>query len=1147
MKTRTLSLLSLAAPLLFSGCNDALTGSKATSEVPVSFRLVGAKATTLDSTELVRIRSFVGDSAHRTRLDSLVRRWQDKEVALQVPLGQPLEFRFDGLNRRNGRLVAFWNALGFDTLRSGDRTANVVALNVTPRSDTAGPSDAALSLPTGSQRRTSGDTLYVALPTGQSSGSLSLPATLDSVYLAGKALAKDSATGWSLPVTRGQDLSLTVVNPNGTSSSWVVAIRSGDISGPAFLYAMTDGAASVLTKDTVFFTLPYVIDSALALTISNADPKDLVKSLTLGKNTLDVGESSWTISVKVPVAGDSAGIQHVLSAKDSLDNPTVQVVKILRPKSTRIPGLTWLNPPGAEPIGAHKATYRLQVVGGDSLTAPTFLAPSLNAPTTRLEATGNDTSIWLCDILLGDKDTGEVTARIGNLSGSVWNTAAKMVTRWDSTSADDIAPTLNILAPADSAWIASGTATVLSGTAWDERGGKVTVLVGHNGKTDTASWSAKDRTWSWTLNWAADGDSVLTVKARDSVGNPTKDVLWTLRRDTRKPSLKWGGTMKIARDTFFTNAAQLPLEALASDALNGKLRGILIARTGSTQPVHATYDTASSTWKTTLDLGGLDGTSAWLATASDSAGNDSIKGFWILRDTAKPSISVNTPSPSGIDKFAFSAQKDTLWISSDSFVTISVKATSGNVRIPLAALGVDSSGTLRSYSTLPQTLTIRQSAGTRSTRSLAVADSLGNVSDTLRLVVIGLDSIRTPAVTFGSSPAAAGLIDSLPWPKTAHMSCPTGTTLNIGTSTAKDSVIWTTTNLSLSCNGPKVRSNVVKYTWTIQDTASASSAFKPPTSDSTIALLVDSKDRKWLLSQSGQQSYVYRFSNDSSIWIAPVGTPGLYMTFDRIEAANGSSADGRRFFLRKSTSSGFTDWYSPEPENPGSGGFSSRAQALSMRSDTLLTGILCQYQNACLVRHAMNGSLIGDTLVESAFGSSFGEVHSLKNFDLTSILRQPGSGSGETSPSFVIFRTTGTTFSTVSFLGSVLASSTSGTTIASSNMDDMFFALGKGSDGNLWIQRRDTPASISFTSASIAIPVTVTAPGKLHAARGKNVLWLNIEGQGVYRFTEDLASYVFWPVTNAIGKPQTDSWGGTWLLLKVASGYSALHIKGLTQ
>lgn len=615
----------LGSCLALLSCQEQSPTASANPSGPVAFRFQAPGASVLPIADVVAVRAWLDDTV--LLIDKRFA-WSDGAAELTVPLNRALRFEVQGIRRRLDRDLTLWTATGRDTLEGLSSSRNVVAMQTTI-ADTSAPDILRSTTGQGGSLvvlDSVAGTLGLRVAPGAPSGSLVLPAPAgDSLYLDGAPVAAVDGN-WTLELDLGSTATLVLVGANRAAVRWSVEVSSGDDTPLSFAISASPGAVREERGDTLVFTLPYVVDSAPRVRIALADPKDRPSQLAFGSDSLDRSRADWIVSMPVPVAGNGGELLRLLVARDSVGNATRIPVKIGRSAVGRSPQLSWSTPPRDEPWGVRETRIVLRVVGGDSLLTPLFATSGLaTASAARLSAPASgDTTWWEATIPLQERDSGSVTVEVTNKMGLTWMLPPARIRRFDPAGPDRTAPVLSVTSPSGTGWTRSGDVSVISGRAFDERGGKVSVLVTRPGRTDSVATVVSDSSWSWILAWAGDGDTTLAVSARDQAGNTSAPVQVRLVRDTRKPGFVLATTPALRGDTLrtTTNEQVFSVTSTATD-----LRRLWALRTGTddTLPFLAT---APGSWEATLSF--ATGSSTWVVGATDSAGNDSLRIVRVL-------------------------------------------------------------------------------------------------------------------------------------------------------------------------------------------------------------------------------------------------------------------------------------------------------------------------------------------------------------------------------------------------------------------------------------------------------------------------------------------------------------------------------------
>lgn len=622
---RPLRSAVLGSCLALLSCQDQSPTSSASGKGPVAFRFQAPGATILPQADVVSIRAWLDDSIllYDERFA-----WSEGAAELEVPLNRALRFEVLGIRRRLGREVTLWAASGRDTLEGGTAERNVVAM-MTTIADTAVPNVLAASTGSGaglSVLDSAAGILGLRLTPGASSGSLVLPARVaDSLYLDEVLVAAEDGR-WSLDFGLGRTSTLILVGRNRVAVRWTVEVSSGDVAAISFDLAASPRAVREERGDTIVFTLPYVLDSAPRVRIALVDPNDRPSLLAFGSDSLDRSRADWSASIPVPVAGNGGELSRTLVARDSVGNETRIPVRIGRSAVARSPELSWSTPPRDEPWGVRETRIVLRIVGGDSLQTPLFGTSGLataSAARMSVPASG-DTSWWEATIPLQERDSGSVTVEVRNKMGVLWLLPPARIRRFDPAGPDRTAPVLSVSSPSGTGWTRSGDVSVVSGRAFDERGGRVTVLVSRSGRTDSVTTASSDSAWSWVLAWSGDGDTTVSISARDEAGNTSAPVQVRLVRDTRKPGFVLSTSPSLRGDTLRTTTSEqvFSVTSAATD-----LRRLWALRSGTTDTLPFLAE-APGSWEITVPL--ATGSSTWIVGATDSAGNDSMRIVRVL-------------------------------------------------------------------------------------------------------------------------------------------------------------------------------------------------------------------------------------------------------------------------------------------------------------------------------------------------------------------------------------------------------------------------------------------------------------------------------------------------------------------------------------
>ncbi|HWN84966.1 MAG TPA: putative Ig domain-containing protein [Vicinamibacterales bacterium] len=204
------------------------------------------------------------------------------------------------------------------------------------------------------------------------------------------------------------------------------------------------------------------------------------------------------------------------------------------------------------------------------------------------------------------------------------------------TVADTVAPTVDITGPSALASLSTASETIaLGGTAADNVG--VTQVTWSNSK---GGGGAAAGTTSWSVAGVVlkPGANVITVTARDAVGNVAIDSLTVMLADTIAPAVTI--TAPTAANTHSTGAASVALAGSASD-LFGVTEVRWLNNRGGTGV--ATGTTGWSVPAVTLQ----PGVNVITVTARDAAGNIATDSITVAADGQAPVLAITGPTRAG--------------------------------------------------------------------------------------------------------------------------------------------------------------------------------------------------------------------------------------------------------------------------------------------------------------------------------------------------------------------------------------------------------------------------------------------------------------------------------------------------------------------
>jgi YD repeat-containing protein len=219
-----------------------------------------------------------------------------------------------------------------------------------------------------------------------------------------------------------------------------------------------------------------------------------------------------------------------------------------------------------------------------------------------------------------------------NLIFAVGGGTVSAIMTGTGTGTDTTRPTVTITWPTSGdIYSTSATSLSLAGTANDDIG--VTQVSWANSRggsgtaTGTTSWSAGIPLQS--------GSNVITLTARDAVGNSGTDTLTVTVNDAAAPSITI--TSPTINPTFSTSGSSLSLAGTASDNV-GVTQVSWTNNRGGTGTA-----TGTTSWSAGIPL--QSGSNVITVTARDAAGNSANDALTVtVSDTAVPSITITSPT-----------------------------------------------------------------------------------------------------------------------------------------------------------------------------------------------------------------------------------------------------------------------------------------------------------------------------------------------------------------------------------------------------------------------------------------------------------------------------------------------------------------------
>jgi len=226
------------------------------------------------------------------------------------------------------------------------------------------------------------------------------------------------------------------------------------------------------------------------------------------------GTTSWSASI--PLTAGSNAI--TVTARDAANNPSSDTISVTyTPGDTTPPAISITAPTS----GSTASTSSTPItIGGTASDAVGVTAVTWANPATGGSGTATGTTSWSVPIpLASGSNVITVTAR-----DAANNSSSDTITvTYTPPAGDTTPPSITINSPTTSAsWTSSSTPLTVAGTAADNVGvGTVTWSNAANGATGSAGGTTS---WSASIPLAA-GSNAITVRAFDSAGNSTSDLL----------------------------------------------------------------------------------------------------------------------------------------------------------------------------------------------------------------------------------------------------------------------------------------------------------------------------------------------------------------------------------------------------------------------------------------------------------------------------------------------------------------------------------------------------------------------------------------------------------------------------------------------
>ncbi len=293
---------------------------------------------------------------------------------------------------------------------------------------------------------------------------------------------------------------------------------------------------------------------------------------------------------------------------------------------------------------------------------------------------------------------------------------------------DSVAPTVTITDPTgDPTWAVDTGPLSIAGTASDDQGVIAVAWANNRGGSGTCTGTTA---WSAAGIVLYPGDNIITVTARDAVGNTSTDAITVTFTDEAAPVLAI--TTPTDQPIWATTSTTLNIGGTAAD--NGRVAAV----TWSSSRGPSGVCTGTTAWTATVPLS--VGTNVLTVTAADDAGNESSAVLAVTQlDAVAPTVTIQQPTANS----TYTTQAATVTLQGTASDNVAVTAvTWGN------SLGDEGTCTgTNNWTTAAIPLEIGDN-----TITITASDAAGNIaSDTLTVTRQGN---RSPVVTI--TPPVAG-------------------------------------------------------------------------------------------------------------------------------------------------------------------------------------------------------------------------------------------------------------------------------------------------------------------------------------------------------------------------------------------------------
>jgi len=417
---------------------------------------------------------------------------------------------------------------------------------------------------------------------------------------------------------------------SGTNSITVRVTDAAGNTGTDTITVTYDSGAPVITVTTPA-TSPFVTGaSTISVLGTAADPSGVQKveyRLVPAAFALATGTTSWSTPA-ITLAAGSNTIE--IRATDNGNNPATTSLTVIRDVTGPTVAITTPTSSANYATSANSITLGGTVsdTGGGTVATVTWNNPSASSSGTS-NIVGATWTATAPTFLVGGSQVITVTA-----TDSVGNISTTTLTVFK----DNTSPTIAISSPS-SPHIRNTTPVAVNGTADDGAGSGVTSVSWFRAEGGGASGGA-----SGTAAWTASvplvvGTNTITFTSTDAAGNTSTGSVLIVTLDQTAPSLLITGPTSGA--TYATNAATVSLSGTVSDAGGGTVTGVTWLNT--TNAASGTTSIVAGNWTATGTTALDPGTNVINVTATDSAGNTTLKTLTVTRDNTAPTIVVSSP------------------------------------------------------------------------------------------------------------------------------------------------------------------------------------------------------------------------------------------------------------------------------------------------------------------------------------------------------------------------------------------------------------------------------------------------------------------------------------------------------------------------